>query len=61
LVDGPPQITLLVVDLHEGFINEEGIALASVLPLQSAGINGPELNAPKVNFFAVGGYAAFSQ
>jgi hypothetical protein len=36
---------LLAVDLDEDFINVEGIAVAMVLALQSAGINGAELNA----------------
>jgi hypothetical protein len=33
---------LFTIDLHEDFIDVEGIAVASVLPFQSAGISGIE-------------------
>jgi hypothetical protein len=42
---------LLAVDLHKDFNYVEGIAVASVLPLQSAGINGTELDAPETDRF----------
>ena len=37
---------LLSVDLHEDFIEVEGIAKALVLSLQATGINGTEFYAP---------------
>ena len=40
------QKVLLAIDSDESFINEKGVAVASVLSLQSAAINGPELDAP---------------
>ena len=36
----------------EDFVNEEGVAVASVLSLQSACVNGSELDAPEVDGFA---------
>ena len=40
LVDRTPQIVLLAPDIHEDFINEEGIAIALVVALQPFGISG---------------------
>jgi hypothetical protein len=40
---------LLTVYLYEYFIDEERVTVASVLASQSAGINGPELYAPKTD------------
>ena len=36
LIYCPPQIVLLAVDLYKDFINEEGIAITPMPPLQSA-------------------------
>jgi len=52
LITSPPQIMLFALDLDEDFIDVEGIALPSVLPLQAAGINCSKLDAPKANCFA---------
>ena len=49
LIDCPPVIMLLATDLHEDLINEEGIAVALVLSLQSSGIFGTEFDAPEPN------------
>ena len=35
----------LAIDLHEDFIDEEGVAVASVLSFESAGINSTEFDA----------------
>jgi hypothetical protein len=43
---------LLAVNLHEEFINEESIAVALVLPLQSARIDSPEFYTPEADRFA---------
>ena len=52
---------LLAIDLHEDFIDVEGITVASVLSLQSSGVKGPELNAPEPDRFAAYSDASFSQ
>jgi hypothetical protein len=36
LVNRPPEIMLLAIDLHKDFINVEGIAVALMLSLQSS-------------------------
>jgi len=41
-----PQIMMLAIDPDEDFIDVEGVAIAPVLTLQAAGINGTELYAP---------------
>ena len=60
LIDGSPQVMLLTVDLHENFVNIEGITIASVLSLQPACINGAELDTPQADRFAADRYAPFS-
>ena len=45
----------------ENFIDEEGVAVAPVLPLQAPGINGPEIDAPEADCFTADGDASFSQ
>jgi hypothetical protein len=52
LVNRPPQVMLLAIDLDEDFIDVEGIAKASVPPFQSAGINGSELDTPEADGFS---------
>jgi hypothetical protein len=57
LIHGPPEIMLLAVDLlvrHTGedLINVEGVAVASVLSLQPAGVNRTKLDAPEADRFA---------
>jgi hypothetical protein len=44
-----PKIVLLAIDLHEDFINEEGITIPSVFPLQSSSIQSAELDAPEAD------------
>jgi hypothetical protein len=46
LIDRPPQVVLLSIDLYEHFINVEGIAITTVLSLQSPGVLSPELDTP---------------
>ena len=50
---------LLAIDLHKDFIDEEGIAIASMLSLQSFGVEGTELDAPEADRFAADGDASF--
>ena len=52
---------LFAVDLNEDFIDVEGIAVASVLSFQSAGVNGSELDAPEADRFSTDGNASLSQ
>jgi len=56
LVHGSPQVVLFAVDFHEDFVDEEGIAVAAVLPLQSARINGSEFDAPEADRFSADNY-----
>jgi hypothetical protein len=43
---------LLAVYPYEDFIDEEGVTVTSVLPFQTPGVYGPELDAPKANRFS---------
>ena len=43
---------LLAIDPDEDFINVEGVAVSSMLPLQSAGINGSEFYTPEADRFS---------
>jgi hypothetical protein len=52
LIYSPPQVMLLTIDLQKRFVNVEGVAITSVLSLQSAGVNSAEFNAPKPDCFA---------
>lgn len=42
---------LLAIELYKDFVDKEGIAVASVLSLQPAGINSPELYTPEPDAF----------
>jgi len=55
LVYGSPKIMLLAVYLHEDFIDVEGITVASVLSLQSLGVQGTEFDAPETD--SLSGYS----
>ena len=52
---------MLTLDLHEYFVDIEGVTVASVLSLQSSGIFGPEFNTPETDRFVTDGNAAFSE
>ena len=52
---------LLAIDFDDDFIDEEGVTIAPVLSLQSAGINGSELDAPETDCLSADGDATFSQ
>jgi hypothetical protein len=56
VADAKNQLT----DPHEDFINEEGVAIASLAPLQSTSKNGSELDTPEANRLAADGDASFS-
>jgi hypothetical protein len=46
LVHSPPKVMLLAVDLHKDFVDVEGIAITTVLPLQSSSVYSSELDTP---------------
>ena len=50
---------LLTIDLDEDFVNVEGVAVASVLSLQAAGINGTKFDTPKADRFAADSNTSF--
>jgi hypothetical protein len=52
---------LLAIDLHEDFIDKEGVTVASMLALQSPSVNGPELYAPESDGFIGNGDATLSK
>ncbi len=52
---------LLAIDLHEDLVDEEGITISPVLPLQTPGIFRTKLDAPKPDGFITDSNAAFSQ
>ena len=49
LVHRTPQIVLLAADLHEGFINEEGISVALMFSPESPGVLGTEFDTPQTD------------
>jgi hypothetical protein len=52
---------LLTIDPDKDFINVKGVAVASVLLLQSARITSPELDAPEAERFSGYSDASFSE
>ena len=60
-VDSPPQIMLLAVDLHEDFIDIEGISVVSMTSLQTAGINRFEFDALQPDRCTAAGDAPFGE
>jgi hypothetical protein len=52
---------LLAINFDEDFINKECIAVASVLSLQSAGVNGSEFDAPQTDSFSTDRDPTFGQ
>lgn len=52
LFHSSPQVAPLAVDLHEDFVNVEGVTVAPMLSLQAAGIDGTKLDAPETDRFS---------
>ena len=46
LIYSPPEVMLPTIDSDEHFIDAEGVAVSSVVSLQSPGIQSTELDAP---------------
>jgi hypothetical protein len=61
LVYGSPQVVLLTTDLHEYFIDVEGVTVATMLAFQTTGIDSSELDAPEADCFPTDGDASFSE
>jgi hypothetical protein len=59
LIHSAPEVMLLAIDSDGDFIDEEGIAVASMLTLQRACGNGSKFNTPEANCFTTDGDAAF--
>jgi hypothetical protein len=57
----PAKDNAACIDLHEYFIDVEGIAIASVFSLQSSSVQGTDFNAPEANGFATDCDASFSE
>ena len=52
---------LFAIDLHEDFIDEKGIAVASVFSLQPSSVYSTEFDTPKSNCFAADSDASLCQ
>jgi hypothetical protein len=61
LVYGSPQVLLFAADLHEDFIDKEGVTIAAVLSFQAAGIDSSEFDTPEADCFSTDGDAAPSE
>ena len=61
LIYGPPKIMLLPIDFHEHLIDEESVTIASMLSLQSSGVDGTKLDTPEADRFATDGDASFGK
>lgn len=49
LVNGSPEIVLLAFDPDKNFIDAEGVAIATMLSLESSGIYAPQLDTPQAD------------
>ena len=61
LINRSPEVMLLAVDFYEHLVNEEGIAITTVLSLQSSSVYSSELDAPKTDRFAAHGDTPLSE
>ena len=52
---------LFAIDFDESFIDVEGVAVASVISLQSAGINGTKFYAPQTDCFPANSDASLGE
>jgi hypothetical protein len=55
----PPQVILLAIDLHEDFIDEEGITIALMFSLQPPSIYCSELDTPEPDSLSTDGASLF--
>jgi len=61
LINSPPQILLLAIDLHENLINVERVTVSSLPAPQSFGIFGPKLDTPWPDGLVTNGNTALGQ
>ncbi|MFT5484832.1 MAG: hypothetical protein ACI9GW_003500 [Halieaceae bacterium] len=59
LIYGLPKVVLLAVDLQKNFVKGEGIAVSSVLSLQTPDVYSSEFDAPQTDRFAADSDASF--
>jgi hypothetical protein len=56
LINCPPKVMLLAVNLHEDLIDAEGVTVATMSPLQSSGVKSTKFDTPESNRFAADSY-----
>ncbi len=61
LIHRSPKVMLFAIDLHEDFIDVEGVAVSTMPPLQSSSVHSAEFDAPKADCFATDGNTPLSQ
>jgi len=61
LINSPPQVVTLAIDLYEDLVDEESIAIALMATLQTPGVFRPKLDAPEADGFVTDCDAAFSE
>jgi hypothetical protein len=52
---------LFAIDFYDDFIDEKCVAVATMLSLQSSGVNRPELDTPQANRLAADGDTSLSE
>ena len=61
LIYGPRKIMLLTINLHEDFIDVEGVTVSSVFAFPSAGIETAKLDTPQTDRFTADGDTSLGQ
>ena len=61
LIHSAPWVLLPTIDLYEYFVEEESVTAASVLSLQSAGVQSAKFVTPKADCFTTDDNASLSQ
>jgi hypothetical protein len=61
LVNSPSQVVLLAIDLHEDFIDKEGVTESTMTSSESVCVFGTEFITPEPDGFVANSDASFSQ
>ena len=61
LIYRSPEVMLLIVNLNEGFIDVERVAVASVFSFQSTGVYDTKLDTPETNRFSANSDTSFDK
>ena len=61
LIYRSPEVMLLIVNLNEGFIDVERVAVASVFSFQSTGVYDTKLDTPETNRFSADSDSSFGK